>query len=148
MTPSVFYRVHDDSSATHFDEEYGFLAGDDQTMLRMFPRNDWEATRLRNALDRHLDWFNRTASSFISVYVNYDAAFNGAIARKNQGKRGIFIAHIDVRKSRECMWRRNVREVAVDVDIWIQQQAWNNSEYEYLFLNHISAEAVTKLEDF
>lgn len=77
MTPSVFYRVHDDSSATHFDGD-GFIAGDDQTMLRMFPRNRWEAKKLSNALSGHLEWSNKTASPFISAYADFDTAVNSA----------------------------------------------------------------------
>ena len=148
MTPVVFYRVHDDSSATHFDEYDGFIAGDNQTWLKMIPRNDWEVERLRNTLCRHLDWSNRTASPFISAYADFDAAFNSATARKGQGKRGIIIARIDVQRSCERMWCWNVRAVAKQVDLWIKPQAWNNSEYEYLFLNHIPTETVTIVEEF
>lgn len=143
MMPSVFYRVHDDSSATHFDGD-GFFAGDDQTMLRMFPRNRWEAEKLFNALSGHLDWSNKTASPFISVYADFDTAVNSANARQNQGKRGVFIACIEFRK-RSGTWSRPVREVADELGLWIEPPAWKNSEHEYIIFNRIPGEAVVDI---
>ena len=144
MTPSVFYRVQDDSSATHFDGD-GFIAGDDHTALRMFPRYYWEAKRLSNALSGHLDWSNQTASPFISVYADFDSAVNSANARQDQGKRGVFIACIEVRQSSEQIWYRSVREVAEEVGLWIERQAWKNSEHEYILYNRIPGEAVVDI---
>ncbi|KAL2054239.1 hypothetical protein ABVK25_005380 [Lepraria finkii] len=89
MTPHIFFRVHDKSSATYFDED-GFVAGDHQSWFRMLPpRNASEDQKLFNALGGHLDWSNRTASPFISAYADLETAVNSAIARANQGKRGV-----------------------------------------------------------
>ena len=146
MAPRTYFRVHDKSSATRFDEENGFVAGDPQLPLRMFPRDrsEYQKLKLFNAIGRHLDWSNRTPSPFISVYADFDTAFNSASARANQGKRGVFVAVIDV-KSSENLWYRRVREVADDVGLWIEQQAWNNSEHEYIFLHRIPSDAVVEI---
>ena len=52
-------------------------------MLRMFPRNGWEAKKLSNALSGYLDWSDKTAFPFISAYADFDTAVNCANARQN-----------------------------------------------------------------
>ena len=143
MAPHKYYRVHDNSSATHFDEENGFVAGDPQLLLRMFPRDRSEYQNLFNALGRHLDWSDRTPSPFISVYADLDTAVNSAIARVNQGKRKVFVAHINV-KDIEDLWYRHAPKIAREVRLRIQPQALRNSEQEFIFLHHIPGEAVTE----
>ena len=147
MAPLKYYRVHDNSSATQFDEEDGFFAGDTQLQLRVFPRNPSESQNLFDALDRHLDWSDRTPSPFISVYADYNTAVKNAIARVNRDKRMVFIAHIDVEGS-EDLWYRHVPKLAREIGLQIQPQALNNSRQEFIFLHHIPEEAVTEYEFF
>lgn len=144
MAPYIYYRVHDSSSATHFDKEHGFVAGDHQLRLRMFPRNRSERQDLFDALGRHLEWSDRTPSPFISVYADRDTAVNSAIARVNQGKRGVFIAYIDV-EAIEDLWYRFTPKLAEEIGLRIQPQALRNSEQEFVFLHHIPGEAVTRI---
>lgn len=148
MAPDIYYRVHDESSATHFDED-GFVAGDHLPWLMMHPpRNPQEDKELFNALDEHLDWSSETASPFISAYADEDTAVNSAVARVNQGKEGVFIAVIDVEERREPLWFRHVPKLAKKVGLWIEPQAWNNSKYEYIFLNYIPGEVIVEYRWF
>ena len=146
MAPHEYYRVHDESSATHFDEENSFVAGDPELPLKMFHRgrSEYQKLELCNALDKHLNWSNRTPSPFISVYADFDTAVNSAIARKNQGKRGVLIARIDVSESDELLYR-HVPKVAKEVGLRIKPQALNNSENEFVFLHCIPGEAVVEI---
>ena len=143
MAPYKYYRVHDNSSATHFDEENGFVAGDPELPLRMFPRYLSEYQNLFNALGRHLDWSDRTPSPFISVYADLKTAVNSAFARVEQGKRRVFIAHIDI-EDIEDLWYRHAPKLASEIGLRIQPQASRNSEQEFVFLHHIPEKAVTK----
>lgn len=147
MAPDKYYRVQDNSSATHFDKEKGFVAGDPQLQLRMFPRNRSECQNLFNALGRHLDWSDRTPSPFISVYADLETAVNSANARVNQGKKRVFIAYIDVGDI-EDLWYRYTPKLAEELGLQIQPQALRNSEQEFIFLHHIPQEAVTEYEYF
>ena len=144
MAPDEYYRVHDESSVTSFDDD-GFVAGKPQLPLRMFPDGPSEIQELSNALDKHLDWSNNTASPFISVYADYATALNSANARANQGRRGVIIARINVSESGERMWYRNVRAAAGFLKLRIELQAWRNSQYEYIFLHRIPREAVVEI---
>ena len=142
--PVEYYRVQDNSSATRFNKRNGFKAGDTQLQLRMFsPRDRAEERNLSNALGRHLDWSDRTPSPFISVYSNLNTAIDSAIARVKDGKRDVVIAHINVEQTESRLWYRKVRDVAKEIGLWIQPQAWENSHNEFIFLRHIPAEAVT-----
>lgn len=145
--PLEYYRVHDNSSATHFNKENGFFAGDTQLQLRMFPRNPSEYRNLFSALDRHLDWSDRTPSPFISVYSDYDTAVNSAIARVHQGKRRVFIAHIDV-EGFEGLWYRHAPKLAREIGLRIQPRALRNSEHEFIFFHDIPEEAMTGYDYF
>ena len=144
VAPVKYYRVHDNSSATRFDKVNGFRAGDTQLQLRMFsPRDRAEERNLSNALGRHLDWSDRTPSPFISVYADLKTAVNSAVARVKDGKREVFIAYIEVERSESRMWYRQVPKVAEEIGLWIQPQAGENSQEEFIFLHQIPAEAVT-----
>ena len=146
--PVEYYRVQDNSSATPFDEENGFVAKDHKLQLKMFhPRNRSEKQNLFDALDRHLDWYDKTPSPFISVYSDWDTAVSSAEARAKKGKRGVFIAHINV-EDIEGLWYRCVPKLAEEVGLWIQAQALRNSKKEFVFLHHIPAEVVTEYEYF
>lgn len=148
VAPVKYYRVQDNSSATHFNEEDGFIAGDPELQLRMFtPRNPSEVRNLFNALDSHLDLSDTTPSPFISVYTNVKTAVNSAIARVKDGKKGVFIAYIDV-EDIGGLYYRQVRKVAEEIGLWIQPRAWGNSQEEFIFLHHLPAEAITKSRVF
>ena len=112
----------------------------------MFPRDHLEYQKLKlcNASDKHLNWSNRTPSPFISVYADFDTVINSAITRKNQGKRGVLIARIDVSKSGK-LWYRYMPKVAKEVGLRIKPQALNNSENEFVFLHRIPGEAIVEI---
>ena len=139
--PLEYYRVQDNSSATRFDEINGFIAGDPKLSVRMSPCIDSEYQNLSEALDRHLDWSNRTPSPFISVYAALDTAYNSAVARVRQGKKGVFIAHIAVKDIKDLS-HRHVPELAREIGLGIQPPALRNAEQEFIFLHSIPAEAV------
>ena len=145
--PVEYYRVQDKSSATRFNKVNGFIAGDDELPVKMSPRSDSEYQNLFEALDRHLDWYDRTPSPFISVYADYDTAENSAIARAERGKKGVFIAHINVKHTGGLSYRC-VPKLAEAIGLRIPQRASRNAEEEFVFLHRIPAKAVTKYEYF
>ena len=147
MAPYKYYRVHDSSSATHSDKENGFVAGDDQLMLKMSPRNRSDRQNLFNALGGHLDWYDTTPSPLISVYADLDTAVKSANARVNGGKRRIFIAHIDV-EGIEGLCYRYAPKLARDIGLSIPRRALRNSGREFVFLHHIPRKAVTECKYF
>ena len=102
--PLNYYRVQCSSSATHFNEEDGFFAGDPELPLRMFPRTDPEYQDLFDPLGRHLIWSNGTPSPFISVYADFKSAENSTVARVKDGKKVVFIAYIDVELSEDRLY--------------------------------------------
>ena len=145
--PVEYYRVQDNSSATRFNKRNGFIAGDTQLQLRMSPRNDSEYQNLFDALGRHLDWSDRTPSPFISVYADLETAENSAETRVNRGKTGVFIAHINIERTRGLSYRC-VRKLAKAIGLEIQPRAWRNAEEEFVFIHHIPAGAITKYRVF
>lgn len=145
--PLKYYRVQDNSSATYFDKKNGFIAGDPELPVRMSPRSDSEYQNLFEALDRHLDWYDRTPSPFISVYADLETAENCAIARAKKGKKGVIVAHINVKRTGGLSYRC-VPKLADAIGLEIPPRASRNAEEEFIFLHRIPAEAVTEYAYF
>ena len=113
----------------------------------MSPLNDSEYQNLFEALEKHLEWYDRTPSPFISVYADLETAEKSAEARVKRGKRGVFIAHINVEGMGGLSYRW-VPKLADAIGLEIRSQALRNPGHEFVFLHHIPAEVVTEYEYF
>lgn len=138
----IFYRVTDDSSGSKLGD-HGFLASEPIYQPRMFPPwSEQEQEDLKRMLDKHLNWYNREPTPFISVYISKKVAWDYAEARKNDGWTGVSVTYIQREMiGPECL--RRVRTLAKDLGYWIPPRAWPNSEFEWIILNHIPQEAIS-----
>lgn len=93
-------------------------------------------------VERQLDWGNRDPTPFISMYSDKDVAFEEAKRRVRRGKKDVRVYKIDMWESDERTEYRNIRLLAEKLDFDIPERAWNNSEYEYIFLHHVPDSAV------
>jgi len=84
---------------------------------------------LIDALDNHLDWYNRMPTPFISVYSSKSAAFASANGRINDGKTGVTVAYIDGSKLFGGGLRK-VWKLAEELGYEIPDKALDNSEFE------------------
>lgn len=136
--PRVFYRVEDADSGAYFIDEQGILAADTDTVVYFGDKGP----TLLDMFEEHLDWSNRYPTPFISTYSNEDVAWREAHRRIRQGKDEVKVYKIDTRETRERVEYRNVRKLARSLGFRIQDNAWNNSEYEWIFLHRIPYDAV------
>ena len=137
MGPYIFFRVEDeDSRARYFDGE-GLFAEDKNT------RVDFRSCdrRLFGQVEKHLDWGNRVPTPFISMYCDEDVAHREARRRVREGK-DVRVYTVNMRESDERREYRNIRLLAERLHFVIPEHAWNNSEYEYVFLHHVPDSAV------
>ena len=88
-------------------------------------------------VENHLDWQNKNPSPFISVYSDERRAEIEARRRVRDGHDDVFIWEIDTNEAKNVAQYRNLRRFAKKSGIWIPDFAWDNSEYEWLFLNQI-----------
>ncbi len=138
MTPYIFYRVEDrDSRAQYLDQE-GIFAEDTNTEVDLFG----SSRRLCSQLENHLDWGSRIPTVFISAYCDEEVAWSEANRRVRDGKEGVVVHTIDIRKRDRPVEYRNIRLLAKRLGVWIPECAWNNSKYEYIFLHHVPESAV------
>ena len=132
--PNVVYRVFDDSSVSKFDPFKGFLAGDPT-----WPIEDWHNPEKMNlALSRHLDWYNREPTPFLSTSSCVKKTLHEAERRGSFSN--VYVAKIDAKLLCDAGLRiGQARELALryDVDDW----TWVGT-VEYLFLGHIPSSAV------
>ena len=138
MGPYMFFRIEDeDSCAQYFDEE-GLIAEDTDTWV------DFKSLDLRllGQVGRHLDWENRVPTPFISMYCDEDVVRREAERRVREGKKDMRVYKINMRKSHERREYRNIRLLAERLGFAIPERAWNNSEYEYIFLHYVPDSAV------
>ena len=105
---------------------------------------DW---RLLGQVERHLDWGNRVPTPFISMYCDGSVAFREANRRVREGKKDMRVYKVNIRESDERREYRNVRLLAKGLNFDIPERAWNNSEYEYIFLHHVPDSAVVGWTD-
>ena len=93
-------------------------------------------------VERHLDWGNRVPTPFISMYCDKGVAHREAKRRVREGKKDVRVYTINMRRSDEYREYRNIRLLAERLDFGIPERAWNDSEYEYIFLHHVPNSAV------
>lgn len=92
-------------------------------------------------LRKHLDWSNKEATPFISVYVSEKAAWEYAQRRKRDGWTGVGVSYIRLDAIQaDCL--RKVRDLAEELGLFIPEIAWRNSFHEWIILNQILKEAV------
>jgi hypothetical protein len=138
MGPRIFFRVEDDDSRAKYKAGRGIIAEDRVTEIDFGRRNRW----LRWHLERQLNWGNRVATPFISTYCLEEVARKEAQRRVERGKERVRVYKIDMGKTSERREWRSIRRLARGLQYDIPNRAWNNSEYEYIFLHHIPSTAV------
>jgi hypothetical protein len=141
--PTAFYRVTDHSSGSQLGE-HGFLASDLYNQLQLSLRGlkrEKEKDELTNALEKHLDWYNKEPTPLISVYIFERAAWEYAQRRKRDGRMAVAISYI--RRDMiggNCL--RRVRALAKELRYFFPERGWHHSDYEWNILSQIPKEAV------
>lgn len=143
MGPYVFFRVEDEDSRARYSDEEGLFAEDTDARVDFKSRD----RRLLAQVERHLDWGNRVPTPFISMYCDERVALREAERRVGRGKKDVRVYMINMRKSDERREYRNIRLLAERLDFDIPELAWNNSEYEYVFLHHVPYSAIVAWMD-
>ena len=139
MWPDIYFRVEDDESRARYYDEEGLFAEDIHTEVDF----DNRGRELYSQVKRHLDWGNRVPTPFISMYCHKGVALREANRRRaNDRKKNVRVYKIDIRESDEHMEFRKVRNLAERLQLRIPESAWNNSEYEYIFLRYVPDSAV------
>jgi hypothetical protein len=141
MAPRVFYRVEDADSSARYVEGKGILAADTETVVHFANKGD---TLLRQ-VKQHLHWGNRRPTPFISTYCYKSAAWREAKRRAERGKEDVAVYKIDMNRARERAEYRDIRRLASELGLYIEPNAWNNSEHEWIFLHCVPEEAVVEL---
>jgi hypothetical protein len=138
MGPYIFFRVEDEDSRARYSDEEGLFAEDTDTWVDF---SSWDG-RLLGQVQRHLDWRNRVPTPFISMYCDEGVALREAERRVREGKTDVSVYKINMQRSDERREYRNIRLLAEKLRFDIPERAWNNSEYEYVFLHHVPESAV------
>ncbi|KAF2185814.1 hypothetical protein K469DRAFT_707480 [Zopfia rhizophila CBS 207.26] len=138
MGPYIFFRVEDEDSRARYSGEEGLFAEATDTWVD-FKSWDWT---LLGQVERHLDWGNRVPTPFISMYCDEGVAHREAKRCVGEGKKDVRVYKINMRRSDERREYRNIRLLAERLNFDIPERAWNNSEYEYIFLHHVPDSAV------
>lgn len=99
-------------------------------------------TALLDQIEQHLDWGNRHPTPFISTYCEKSVARREAERRVEQGKKDVRIYTIDMDDSDEPAQYRDVRPLAEKLGLYINNYAWHNSMYEWVFLHHVPDDAI------
>jgi hypothetical protein len=131
--PTEFFRVEDASSRASYVRRKGIFAEDEYAGVDF----DRAGAHLFDQVEQHLRWENRRPTPFISAYSDEKVARDEAKRRCRDGKQDVRIYIIDTDRRREPIEYRHIRGVARKVGLRIEEEAWNNSEYEYIFLHHI-----------
>lgn len=142
MTGRYKYRVEDECSQARATAGKGVRAGDVKSRVDFGARQIHKRAQLTRHLRSHIDWSNRTKTPFISTYDDYQVAYEEALRRKRRGRKNVTIIIIDISRADHRVEYRNVRRLAETLGCWIPSKAWNNSEFEYIFLHRIPARAV------
>lgn len=93
-------------------------------------------------IERHLNWGNRVPAPFISMYCEKEVAEREGNRRVREGKKDVRVYKINMRRSDERREYRNIRRLVERLGSDVPECAWNNSEYEYIFLCHVPDSAV------
>ena len=141
MRYGFFYRVEDEGSQAVTVLGQGITAAGKQS-INLSAKFGLDGRVLWENLEQHLDWNSDHKSPFISTYDNEDVAFDIACGRKRLGKKRVSITVIDVSKVYGQVEFREMRRLVWSLDGWIQEEAYNNSKHEWVFLHHIPDEAI------
>ena len=142
MTGRCMYRVEDEYSQARTTTGKGVVAADVKSWVDFRARQNYKRTQLTRHFRNHINWSNRTKTPFISTYDDYQTAYEEALRRKRRGRKNVTIIIIDIGRAGHRVEYRNVRRLAETLECWIPNRAWNNSEFEYIFLHRIPARAV------
>jgi hypothetical protein len=137
--PTVFFRVQDEYSQAQYREHRGILSKN-QSNASFDPR----LSKTRQTIQDHLDWASRKSSAFISVYSDWATANREARRRLADGHESVVIWKINTRKGHSIAQYRNIRLLALRCRIWVPHKAWNNSEYEWLFLHRVPESMIVR----
>ena len=138
MAPRVFYRVEDEHSRARFIDGEGICAEDTNTVVHFANRG----FTLLDQVEQHLNWANRRPTPFISTYCEESVAWSEASRRVARGKEDVRVYTIDMDDSYERAEYRDVRLLARRLGLYINDYAWNNSMYEWIFLHHVPDSAI------
>ena len=78
------------------------------------------------------------------MYCDKGVAHREVRRRVREGKRDVGVYTINMRRSDEYREYRNIRHLVERLHFDIPERAWNNSEYEYIFLHHVPDSAVER----
>lgn len=130
----MFFRVQDEHSRAQYD--FDGIYAEDQSSSMTF-NIQMHHGNIRDEIEKHLDWANRNPTCLISTYARQDVAEAQARRRIDRGREEVVIFVIDPAREPGGAKYRNLRMLAEKVDFQIPDQAWNNSEYEWIFLEQI-----------
>ncbi|EOA85396.1 uncharacterized protein SETTUDRAFT_42465 [Exserohilum turcica Et28A] len=141
--PHILYRVEDESSRARYIDDTGIFAEDTDTDVNFTAKTN----TLLHLIAQHLDWRNREATPFISMYSDEDVAWREAERRVRTGKQDVRIYKIDTYACEERTEYRNIRLLAKKLGLYIHEEAWNNSMHEYIFLHFVPESAIEGWEE-
>jgi hypothetical protein len=145
MAPCKYWRVEDEGSHCRYDEWDGILAGDTDTFINLNPKGRKEEEALGGEVENHLIWGNKVPTVFISAYADEKRAYEEAERRRYRGRQQV-IVYVIVPLRDYSMKYRSVRGLADRLGVEIPEQAYRNSEYEYLFLHQIVPDAIVSID--
>jgi len=131
----MFFRVQDEHSRAQYLNSEGIFAEDQSTSMTFNIRMHYRS--IQDEIEKHLDWANRDPTCLISTYARQDVAEEQARLRINRGREEVVIFVIDTAQGIGGAQYRNLRPLARKVNFQIPDQAWNNSKYEWIFLEQI-----------
>ncbi|USP82259.1 hypothetical protein yc1106_09533 [Curvularia clavata] len=139
------YRVEDRTSWARYVEGEGIWA-----KMRQGDLSFWFLSHrfFRPAFKGHLYWRSGLASPFISAYASLAAAEREAMRRHKAGMQNVTIYKINVHAGPESLQYRYVPGLAEKLGVCIHERAKHNSTFEWVFLYHIPASAVTVYRRF
>lgn len=135
VTPTTFFRVQDEDSRAQYLDSEGIYAQDLFTSMTFDIKK--HCSSIRDEIQKHLDWYNRDPTCLISTYASESVAKSQAKLRIERGKKEVVILVIETSQELGGAQYRNLRKLARKVDLRIPYEAWHNSEYEWVFLEHI-----------
>ncbi|KAI0814536.1 hypothetical protein GGR55DRAFT_436775 [Xylaria sp. FL0064] len=120
-SPRIFYRVDDEDSEARMTERGIWATGQVKVDFR----------QLAAELERHIEWWSKEASPFVSVYSDKRTAFREAKRRMRNGKKHVTITYINTWEVKYGVVQyRSVRLLAEELGVEILKKAKHNSEYD------------------
>lgn len=133
--PTIFFRVQDEDSRDQYRDSKGIYAtAQSNSMLFDIKKHYYD---IRDEVVKHLNWDNRDPTCLISTYANESVAQDQAQRRIDNGKEEVVILVIDTSQYLGGAQYRDLRKLVEKIGLSIPKKAGNNSEYEWVFLDHI-----------